>query len=133
MDEIMEMALSQGLGYGITGDEIKGLSSVTENQASEILKNLVNNKYAKVIKKDLDSKGVNLTQNQFGALVSFAYNCGTAGLLGATLYKNVIAGVRDTNTIISNFQAWSNGGGRRIEGLYRRRTKEAAMFLNVDK
>jgi len=35
-------------------------------------------------------------------------------------------------SLIANFQAWSNGGGRRIEGLYRRRTKEAAMFLNSD-
>ncbi|GAA0078436.1 hypothetical protein UT300005_28150 [Clostridium sp. CTA-5] len=120
------------LGYGMTGDEIKGLSSVTESQASQMLKELVNNKYAKVIKKDLDSKGVKLTQNQFDALVSFAYNCGTAGLLGSTLYKNIVNGIRDINTIISNFQAWSNGGGRRIEGLYKRRTREANMFLNAD-
>ncbi|GAA0076211.1 hypothetical protein UT300005_05890 [Clostridium sp. CTA-5] len=120
------------LGYGMTGDEIKGLSSVTENQASEMLKNLVNNKYAKAIKKDLDSKNINLKQNEFDALVSFAYNCGTTGLLGSTLYKNVVLGIRDTDTIVANFQAWSNGGGRRIEGLYRRRTKEAAMFLNAD-
>ncbi len=53
-------------------------------------------------------------------------------ILGSTLYKNVCAGIRDKNTITSNFQAWSNCGGKRIEGLYRRRTKEAAMFLNGD-
>ncbi|NFO03104.1 cell wall-binding protein [Clostridium botulinum] len=120
------------LGYGMTGDEIKGLSSVTESQATEMLKDLVNNKYAKAIKDDLDSKKITLKQNEFDALVSFAYNCGTGGLLGSTLYKNVCAGIRDTNTITSNFQAWSNGGGKRIEGLYRRRTKEAAMFLDGD-
>lgn len=43
-----------------------------------------------------------------------------------------MAGVKDSATITANFQAWSNGGGQRIEGLYRRRTKEAAMFLNGD-
>jgi len=48
------------LGYGMTGDEIEGLSSVTESQASEMLKNLVNTKYANVIKSDLDDKGVTL-------------------------------------------------------------------------
>ena len=73
-----------------------------------------------------------LVQNEFDALISFAYNCGTGGLLGSTLYKNVCNGVRDINTITSNFVAWSNGGGKRIEGLYRRRNKEADMFLNAD-
>ena len=120
------------LGYGMTGEEIEGIDYVTEEQATEMLKEWINKKYAPVIKSDLDSKGITLKQNEFDALVSFAYNCGTAGLLGSTLYKNICAGIRDSNTIISNFQAWSNGGGHRIEGLYRRRTKEAAMFLNSD-
>lgn len=120
------------LGYGMTGDEIKGLSSVTEPQASEMLKNLINTQYANVIKSDLDDKGVTLTQNEFDSFASFSYNCGTGALLGSTLYRNVVAGVRDPDTITANFQAWSNGGGQRIEGLYRRRTKEAAMFLYAD-
>jgi len=121
------------LGYGMTGEEIQEISSVTEEQATEMLKSWINNKYAPVIKSDLDSKGIVLNQNEFDALVSFAYNCGTDGLINqSTLYKNVVAGVKNSATITSNFQAWSNGGGMRIEGLYRRRTKEAAMFLNAD-
>ncbi|MDR3598112.1 glycoside hydrolase family protein [Clostridium sp.] len=120
------------LGYGMTGDEIEGLDSITEAEATTMLKVWINKKYAPIIKADLDNEGVSLTQNEFDALVSFAYNCGTAGLLGSTLYKNVVAGVRDSTTITANFQAWSNGGGTRIEGLYRRRTKEASMFLNAD-
>ncbi|MBN1039539.1 cell wall-binding protein [Clostridium botulinum] len=120
------------LGYGMTGAEIKGLSSITESKASEMLKDLINNKYAKAIKKDLGSKEVNLKQCEFDALISFAYNCGVVGLVGSTLYKNIVAGIRDKNTITANFQAWSNGGGKRIDGLYKRRTKEAAMFLNGD-
>ncbi|NFG20856.1 lysozyme [Clostridium botulinum] len=120
-------------GYGLTGKEIKDLPvTITEEKATELLKDWINRKYAPVVKKDLDSKGINLKQHEFDALVSFAYNCGTGGLLGSTLYKNVCAEIRDKNTITSNFQAWSNGGGKRIEGLYRRRTKEAAMFLNGD-
>jgi len=120
-------------GYGLTGKEIENLpEQIREQQASELLKDVINNKYAKVIKLDLDSKGITLKQHEFDALVSFAYNCGTAGLLSSTLYRNVVAGVRDSNTITSSFQAWSNGGGKRIEGLYRRRTKEAEMFLYAD-
>ncbi|NFO31416.1 cell wall-binding protein [Clostridium botulinum] len=120
-------------GYGLTGKEIEDLpATITEEKATELLKDWINKKYAPVIKKDLDSKNVNLKQHEFDSLVSFAYNCGTSGLLGSTLYRNVCNGIRDKNTITANFQAWSNGGGKRIEGLYRRRTKEAAMFLDGD-
>lgn len=121
------------LGYGMTGEEIEGISEVSEDQATSMLKDWINNKYAPAIKSDLDSKNISLKQNEFDALVSFAYNCGTEALLSqSSLYKNIIAGIRDSDTITANFQAWSNGGGRRIEGLYRRRTKEASMFLNSD-
>lgn len=117
------------LGYGMTGKEIEGLDYVTEEQASNMLEDLMNNKYATPLKADLDSKGVVLTQNEFDALVSMAYNVGVGGVLGSTLYKNVCAGVRDRDKITSNFQMWCMGGGRRIEGLYRRRTEEANMFF----
>ncbi|WP_061313862.1 lysozyme [Clostridium botulinum] len=120
-------------GYGMTGKEIEELpDQISECEASKLLKEWINKSYAPAIKKDLESKNVNLKQNEFDALVSFAYNCGTGGLLGSTLYKNVCNGIRDKDTIIANFQAWSNGGGKRLEGLYRRRTKEASMFLNAD-
>ncbi len=120
------------LGYGMTGKEIEGLEYVTEEQATEMLKDLIENKYAPAVKKDLDSKNITLKQHEFDALISFAYNCGVVGLVGSTLYKNIVSGIRDKNIITSNFQVWSNGGGKRIEGLYRRRIKEAAMFLSAD-
>lgn len=119
------------LGYGLTGEEIEGIESITEEEATQILNKWINNKYAPVIKSDLDSKGIKLEQHEFDSLVSFAYNCGTGGLLNSTLYRRICEGVRDSS-LIDNFQAWSSGGGRRIEGLYRRRTKEANMFLNAD-
>lgn len=120
------------LGYGMTGAEIQGINYVTEEQATQMLENLLNNKYAAPIKNDLDSKGVTLTQNQFDAFVSMAYNIGVGGLLGSTLYRNVVAGVRDQATITENFQRWSMAGGQRLEGLYRRRTAEAEMFFRSD-
>jgi lysozyme len=121
-------------GYGMTGIEIANLpNEISEETASNMLKDLINKNYAQVIKDDLNNKGVSLSQNEFDALVSFAYNCGTDALLNqSTLYKNVCNGIRDYNTILGNFQSWSNGGGKRIEGLYRRRTKEANIFLNSD-
>src|SRR3712207_423135 len=67
------------LGYGMTGVEIRGLNYVTEAQASKMLEDLLNNKYATPIKKNLDNKDVRLTQNEFDALVSMAYNVGVRG------------------------------------------------------
>ncbi|MDU4597209.1 MAG: glycoside hydrolase family protein [Clostridium sporogenes] len=120
------------LGYGMTGAEIQGLSRVTEAQASRMLEDLLNNKYATPIKQDLDRRGIKLNQNQFDALVSMAYNVGYAGVLGSTLYRNICNGVRDVNTITSNFLMWNKAGGRAIEGLTRRRREEAAMFFGND-
>lgn len=117
------------LGYGMTGSEIQGLDYVTEEQATQMLEDLLNNKYAVPIKNDLDNKGISLTQNQFDALVSMAYNIGVGGLLGSTLYRNICNGVRDIDTITGNFEMWSKAGGQTLPGLFRRRKEEAAMFF----
>lgn len=120
------------LGYGMTGSEIEGITEVTEELATQMLKDLINKKYAPVLKADLEAKEITLKQNEFDALVSMAYNVGISGVLGSTLYKNVAVGIKGASAIKANFQAWSNAGGKRLEGLYRRRTKEANMFLNAD-
>lgn len=125
----LDMVGVKTIGYGMTGSEITNLSSVTEKQASDMLKNLLNNNYAQPLKNNLDSSGVNLNQNQFDALVSMAYNIGIGGLLGSTLYRNVCSGIRDVNTITENFCAWSHAGGKVIAGLLRRRQEEAKMFF----
>lgn len=117
------------LGYGMTGEEIEGLNYVTEEQASNMLEDWLNRKYAEPIKNDLDSKGIKLTQNQFDALVSMAYNVGVGGLLGSTLYRNICSGVRDVDTITANFAAWSKAGGQVLPGLLRRRQDESKMFF----
>jgi len=118
------------LGYGLTGSEIRGRTTITEAEASAELVDLVNNKYAQAIKNNLDSRGITLKQCEFDALVSMAYNIGTGGLLGSTLYKNVCAGVRDVNTITANFDAWCHdGNGNVMPGLLRRRNEEASMFF----
>lgn len=117
------------LGYGMTGKEIQGLKHVTEEQASSMLGKLLNENYAMPIKRNLEANRFNLNQNEFDALVSMAYNIGVSGLLGSTLYKNVLKGIKDKSTITTNFQAWSNAGGKQVPGLLRRRTEESKMFL----
>ena len=74
-----------------------------------------------------------MKQNEFDALVSMAYNVGVGGLLGSTLYRNVCNGIRDKDTITSNFLMWNKAGGNVIAGLTRRRKEEAEMFLKNSK
>lgn len=124
-------------GYGCTGEEISSWgNSVTEEEASKKLIDLLNNKYAPLIKAELENKGVNLKQNEIDALISMAYNIGTGGVIGSTLFKDICSGVKDETKITREFQAWSkgeiNGVLTTIKGLYKRRTLEANMFLNGD-
>lgn len=123
------------IGYGTTKASVPEAfnngteSTIRESDACYYLKQEID-KMAVIVKADLDAKGMALTQNEFDGLMSFSYNCGETALLGSTLYKNVVAGVRDADTIIANFQAWSRAGGVTLPGLYKRRTAEANIFLN---
>lgn len=70
---------------------------------------------------------VPLNQNQFDALVSFAYNCGEGALQRSSLLKRV-----NKSQFIDaskEFQKWNQGGGRVLKGLVARRAREAALFL----
>lgn len=125
--------IGYGTTYAVRPDAFpNGLNSTcTKEQAIQWLKDEAKN-CAEIIKSNLDSKELSLNQNQLDALISFAYNCGAGALLGSTLYKNIIAGVKDGNTIRSNFQVWSKANGQTSQGLLRRRNAESDLFLNGD-
>ena len=70
---------------------------------------------------------VDLNQNEFDALVSFAYNVGTGGLSKSSVLRNLNKGNREAAA--KAFALWNKGGGRVLPGLVRRRAAEAALFL----
>ena len=74
----------------------------------------------------------NLKQNELDALISLAYNIGTQALLNSTLFKNILNGVTDSNTIKNSFLMWNKCNKVVWEGLTRRRVSEANLFLNND-
>jgi len=125
--------IGYGTTYAVTPSAFpNGLASTcTEEQAVSWLKEEAANCVTS-IKDALSSAGVTLTTNELDACISFAYNCGVSALLGSTFWKNVIAGVRDADTIIANLQAWSKANGITSTGLLKRRNSEAALFLNAD-
>ncbi|MDI3229237.1 lysozyme [Serratia marcescens] len=71
---------------------------------------------------------VHITQGQFDALVSFAYNLGLRSLSTSTLLQKLNA--RDTQGAADQFGRWVNAGGKRLDGLVARRAAEREMFLS---
>ncbi len=69
-----------------------------------------------------------ITQGQFDALVSFAYNLGLRSLSTSTLLKKLNAG--DKQGAADEFGKWVNAGGKRLDGLVARRAAEREMFLS---
>ncbi|EPC6044017.1 lysozyme [Serratia ureilytica] len=70
---------------------------------------------------------VTITQGQFDALVSFAYNLGLRALENSTLLRRLNAG--DRQGAADQFGRWVNAGGVRLDGLVARRAAERALFL----
>lgn len=69
-----------------------------------------------------------INQNQFNALVSFAYNLGQNALKGSTLLKKVNANPQDP-TIKDEFEKWVYAAGKKTKGLIRRREAEAKLYF----
>ena len=74
-----------------------------------------------------DSVKVDLTQNQFDALVSLTYNIGSTAFKNSTLLKKLNA--KDYVGAADQFLVWNKGGGKVLKGLVRRREAERALFI----
>lgn len=72
-----------------------------------------------------------LTQAQFDALVSFAFNVGARALQTSTLLRKVNA--CDRRGAADEFLRWTRAGGRELPGLVTRRKSERALFLRREK
>jgi lysozyme len=118
------------IGYGSTyyedGHKVKLTDpSITEEEATTLLMALLVS-----FEKAVDSYcRDDINQNQFDALVSFAYNCGTTALKKSTLLR-LVNGNPTNPKITDEFKKWNRGGGRVIPGLSRRREEEAKIYFS---
>jgi lysozyme len=71
---------------------------------------------------------VKITQGQFDALVSFAYNLGLRSLSTSTLLQKMSTG--DKQGAANEFGRWVNAGGVKLNGLVMRRAAERELFLS---
>lgn len=69
-----------------------------------------------------------LNQNQFDALVSFAYNLGVGALAGSTLFRKIKINTND-QTIALEFARWNLSAGVKSNGLIKRRKAEAKLYF----
>lgn len=72
---------------------------------------------------------VDITQNQFDAMVSFAYNVGCNGFQTSTLLSKLNAGTLTDKEAQYQFTRWHSGC---IGGLERRRFAESQLFSSCD-
>jgi lysozyme len=61
-----------------------------------------------------------------GAILDFAFNCGTGALQASTLRKRVNAD--DVDAAKAELMKWTRGGGRVLPGLVKRRAAECALL-----
>jgi lysozyme len=72
---------------------------------------------------------VNVTDNQFAALVSFAYNCGVNNLKHSSLLQLVNSS--NPRQAAEEFAKWTKAQGQVLPGLVKRREAERRLFLMV--
>lgn len=71
---------------------------------------------------------VDITQNQFDAMTSLAFNIGNSAFTNSTLLRKLNA--HDTATAADQFLVWNRAGGKVIQGLSNRRAAERKWFLS---
>ena len=111
------------IGYGSTDGVTIG-DSITQDEAEVLLREDLER-----FERGVEALAPDVNQNQFDALVSFAYNLGLAALSGSTLLKKVKA--KEWVAAADEFPKWKHAGGKVLPGLVARRAAEALLFLET--
>ena len=106
------------IGYGSYGPHVTEGMTITQARAEELLKQDLAR-----FENAVNALGLSLNQNQFDALVSFAYNCGAGNL------KKLCNG-RTMAQIADAILKYDKAGGKVLTGLTRRRKAERELFLS---
>lgn len=105
------------IGFGHYGADVTPTMKITQAQADAFLIADL-----KKFEEAVSATKLALTQCQFDALVSFAYNCGSGNL------KKLVKG-RSVLQIADALLAYNKAGGKVLAGLTRRRQAERTLFL----
>lgn len=116
------------IGWGNTryedGSAVQIGDTITQERADKLFVILLDQFAAQLL--PLITAKIN--DNQFGALLSFAYNAGIGAFSKSTLRKVVNA--NPNNQVIRlEFMKWTKAGGKVLLGLQRRRAAEADLYF----
>jgi lysozyme len=106
------------------GEEVRWPNGITEEQAVELLKSDIYSSESSVQRLIY----VELTEGQFGALVSFTFNLGGGALQRSSLRSKLNR--YEYFDASEEFCKWVRAGGRISTGLIRRREAERLLFLS---
>jgi lysozyme len=109
------------IGYGHTKDVLPA-SKITAHQADAILEVDLDR-----FEREVSALAPGANENEFSALVCFAFNLGAAALRGSTLLKKFLAG--DKAGAAAEFMKWQYAAGKVLPGLVKRRAAERELFL----
>lgn len=115
------------IGYGhvvLDGERERFANGIDEDEAADLLCRDVGVAERAVLRLIV----VPLTDGQFDALVSFAFNLGSGALQRSTLRRKVNR--EDHGAVPAEFRKWVCAGGRKLKGLMRRREAEAALYAD---
>ena len=109
-------------GVGHTGPDVKPGMRITVAQSREWLRADLD-RFEAAVERLVK---VELSDNQFAALVSFAFNVGEGNFAKSTLLKKLNKG--DYDSVPSELMKWVNSKGKRMQGLVNRRAQEGALW-----
>lgn len=119
------------IGYGNTyyedGTRVKKGDKITKERALDLYTNIMN-RFSDQVRNAIVNPD-RISDTQFSAMVSLAYNIGIGAFKGSTLLRKVNANPCDP-TIPNEFLRWNKAGGKIVNGLTRRRQAEADLYTN---
>jgi lysozyme len=113
------------VGYGHVRTAEPGME-ITAKEAEALLREDLRRFEAGVT--SLTAEVPDLEQNEFDALVSFAFNVGLGALEQSTLLTKLLRGDPRTE-VAGEFLRWVYSKGRKLRGLEQRRADERDVFL----
>lgn len=112
------------IGYGDTGPDVCRGLTITKDEAERRFCDRLEREFEPGVLRAIGDAPT--TDNQFGAMVSLAYNIGVGGFAKSSVARFHKAGNHEAAA--NAFRLWNKAGGRVMGGLTRRRHEEAELY-----
>ena len=115
--------LTIGYGHAIKPDEVETLKKVSLEEAGNLLLEDIS-----ITERTIEKLvTIDLTENEFSALVSFCYNVGGGNFKSSTMLKLINNDQKLEASL--EFNRWVYVNKKIMKGLIRRRLEECQLFL----